>query len=180
MTKGRQEKLWEWVSSETGATLPIRKVSTLLRAEVRRQVLADPAFAEPDPPIVAVDYGEGQLRTPHRGHPVYQELVHEWNQRVAVEVGTRLKQMAIVRGVVLDASAIDADAVAAVRDTMDLSAYDDRYVYIAFVAIGSEDDWRDLLKAIFERSAPSEAAIASHIATFPTDVQGPGSVPPVA
>lgn len=180
MTKGRQEKLETWTSQDTGYTLQIRKVSTLLRAEVRRQVINDPAFAEPQPPMSKVDYGEGELLTPHRGHPVYQELLRAWAGRVNVETGSRLKQIAIDRGVVVSKDAIDMDAVIAMRLVADLKAYDDRYVYIAFVCIGSEDDWADLLKRIFERSAPSEAAIQSHIATFPADVQGPGSVPPVA
>lgn len=180
MTKGRQEKLWSWTSPETGVTLQVRKVSTLLRAEVRRQVIASPGFEEPQPPMSKVDYGEGEILIPHRGHPVYQELLRDWGNRVAIEIGARLKQVAIDRGVVVPPDEIDTEAVAAMRQLTDLKDYDDRYVYIAFVAIGSEEDWKDLLKQIFERSAPSEAAIQSHIATFPADVQGPGSVPPIA
>ena len=82
MTKGRQEKLWSWTSPETGVTLQVRKVSTLLRAEVRRQVIASPGFEEPQPPMSKVDYGEGEILIPHRGHPVYQELLRDWGNRV--------------------------------------------------------------------------------------------------
>jgi hypothetical protein len=59
---------------------------------------------------------------------------------------------------------------------VDLAGFDDHYVYVAFVCVGSDDDWTDLLKAIFERSAPQEAAIAAHIAAFPADLPAAGSV----
>lgn len=180
MAKGRVEKLWAWTSQETGYTLHVRKVSTLLRAEIRRQVIASPGFEEPQPPTVEVDYGDGKVVTPHRGHPVYQQLLLDWQNRVNNEAGERLKAIALDRGVVVESGDIDMDAVIAMRLIADLKAYDDRHVFVAFVAIGSEEDWRDLLKTIFERSAPSEAAIQSHIATFPPDVSGAGSVSPVA
>ena len=178
MAKGRtpiQSKLETWVSQDTGYQLQIRKVSTLLRAEVRRTVLKTPGFEEPEPPYTEVDYGDGSRRLPHRGHPVYQQLILDWQARVNTETGNRLKRVALERGVVLDPSDIDPDAVAEVRQQMeregvDLSEYDDRAIFLSFVCIGSEDDWTDLLKAIFDRSAPQEAAIQSHIATFPAHV----------
>lgn len=174
------EKLDCFTFPDTGRTVQIRKVSTLLRAEVRRQVLKDPAFAEPQPPLSTVDYGDGQIQVPHTGHPTYVQLRADWLQRVAGEVGERLRPLAIRRGVVAE---VDPGAVAQVRADMaalgvDLSEYDDAYVYVAFVCIGSEDDWVDLLRAVFERSAPSEAAIQAHMATFRGDVRGEGSVAP--
>jgi len=165
---------------DTGRTVHIRKVSTLLRAEVRRQVLRDPAFAEPQPPMSAVDYGDGTVQTPHTGHPEYVRLKAAWAARVNEAISERLKPLAIRRGVVAE---VDADAVAAVRADMaalgvPLDDYDDPYVYVAFVCVGSEDDWVDLLKAVFERSTPSEEAVQAHMATFPGDVRGAGSVAP--
>lgn len=185
-TKGRAvpaptpERLETWTSQETGRTLQIRKVSTLLRAEVRRQVLADPAYHEPKPPQSEVDYGDGKVTVANRAHPVYQQLLIEHQARVTEEVSRRLKLIALARGVVVDD--IDAEAVAETRAQLaqagvDLSAYDDRHVYVAFVCIGSEDDWTDLLRVIFQRSAPQEAAVQAHIATFQPDVQGPAIVP---
>lgn len=174
------EKLDPFTFPDTGRTVQIRKVSTLLRAEVRRQVLRDPAFQEPAPPLSTVDYGDGQIQVPHVGHPTYVQLRADWQQRVASEVGERLRPLAIRRGVVAE---VDPDAVARVRADMaalgvDLAEYDDAYVYVAFVCIGSEDDWVDLLRAVFERSAPSEAAIQAHMATFRGDVRGEGPVAP--
>lgn len=175
-----EQGLTPFTFTDTGRTVSIRKVSTLLRAEVRRQVLRDPAYAEPQPPQVEVDYGDGKIKSPHTGHPEYVKLRAAWNARVNEAVGERLKPIAIRRGVVAD---VDAEAVASVRADMaelgvPLDAYDDAYVYVAFVCVGSEDDWVDLLRAIFERSAPSEEAVQAHISTFPGDVRGQGPVAP--
>lgn len=180
-TKGRAappEKLEPWTSPDTGRTVQIRKVSTLLRAEVRRQVLKLPDFLEPQPPRSEVDYGDGKMSVINRSHPIYQQLLLDWNLRVNEEVGRRLRIVAITRGVVIDDEEIDRQAVADIRQLVEgLDDYDDRYVHIAFVVVGSESDWTELLAAIFHRSAPQEAAIQAHIATFQSDVQGAATVP---
>lgn len=173
MQHGRIGKTEVWTSQDTGRSVRIRKVSTLLRAEVRRQVLQSPGFEEPQPPTSTVDYGDSAIHVVNRSHPVYQELLVEWNARVIREVSERLKVLVLKRGVVIDDADIDQEAVAEVRtEVFGLETYDDRHVYLAFVVIGTEEDWTDLLKAVLERSAPSEAAIQAHIATFPSDIPG--------
>ena len=163
------ETLTDFPFPDTGRIVQIRKISTLLRAEVRRHVTARPEFAQPQPPISSVDYGDGTVTIPNPSHPIYQQLLADWNRRVNEETGQRLKSLAIRRGVVCE---VDAAAVAQVRAEagIDLSEYDDHYVYVAFVCVGSEDDWTDLLRAIFERSIPQEAAIQAHIDTFQPDI----------
>jgi len=174
MTTGRAapaEKLYTWTSQDTGRSLNTRKVSTLLRAEIRRQIIKSPDFAEPQPPRSEVDYGDGKMTVANRAHPVYQQLLAEWRERVMDELSPRLKQAAIDRGVVVTDEDIDKEAVAEVREQFEgLETYDDRYVYIAFVCVGSEADWTDLLAVIFNRSAPQEAAVQAHIAAFQPDV----------
>lgn len=174
------EKLDSFTFADTGRVVAIRKVSTLLRAEVRRQVLRDPAFTEPQPPMTEVDYGDGKVRIPHAGHPVYVQLRADWERRVTKAVSDRLKPIAIQRGVVaeVDHAAVDQVRVDMAALGLPLDEYDDAYVYVAFVCIGSEDDWTDLLRAIFERSAPSEEAVQAHMATFPGDVRGERPVAP--
>lgn len=176
------ETLYDHTFQDTGRTVQIRKVSSLLRQETRRQVAASAGFDEPQPPQAEVDYGEGKVKIANPAHPVYQDLRREWADRVNKETGERLKRLAIRRGVVCE---VDTAAVASVRADMalegvDLSAFDDHYVYVAFVCVGSDDDWTDLLKAIFERSAPQEAAIAAHIAGFQPDLPGETTLQPVA
>ena len=178
MTNGRIGKTELWRSQDTGRSVRIRKISTLLRAEVRRQVLQLPEFAEPQPPTSMVDYGDTQIQVVNRSHPVYQEVLLDWNTRIIKEVSERLKLLVLQRGVVIDDSDIDQEAVAEVRaEVPGLDIYDDRHVYLAFVVIGTEEDWTDLLRSVLERSAPQEAAIQAHIATFQPDVQGASPVP---
>jgi hypothetical protein len=172
------ETLYDHTFQDTGRSVQIRKVSSLLRAETRSQVTQAAGFEEPRPPQSTVDYGDGNVTIPNPQHPVYQELKRAWNEKVNEETGARLKRLAIRRGVVCD---VDEIAVASVKADMlaegvDLAGFDDHYVYVAFVCVGSDDDWTDLLKAIFERSAPQEAAIAAHIAAFPADLPAAGSV----
>jgi len=172
------ETLYDFTFQDTGRSVQIRKVSSLLRQETRRQVAQSKGFEEPQPPQSTVDYGDGNVTIPNLAHPVYQDLKRAWNARVNEETGERLRRIAIRRGVVCD---VDARAVALARADMaaegvDLAAFDDHYVYVAFVCVGSDEDWTDLLRAIFERASPQEAAIQAHIAAFPADLPGPPAV----
>lgn len=172
------ERLENFIFQGTGRTVQVRKVSTLIRDEVRRQVRRDPSFAEPEPPQQDVDYGDGKVKIAHHGHPIYQQLLADWRERLNREVGDRLVNLVIRRGVVCE---VDTEAVAQVRaelaeQDIDTTHLDDHYVYVAFVCIGPYEDYTDLLKAVFERSTPAEAAVQAHIASFPGDIRGPGPV----
>jgi hypothetical protein len=181
--KGRAapaEKLESLTFEGTGRTVSVRKLPTFWRDTLRKQVRALPGFEEPQPPTVEVDYGEGKLKREHRGHPIYQELLKEWRAKVEREVGERVTPFVIRRGVVCE---VDPDAVAerrkwAAEDGLDLSEFDDHYIYVAFCCIGPFSDWTDLLKAVFERSSPQEAATAEYKAAFQGDVRQPGPVEP--
>lgn len=163
------ELLYEHTFQDTGRTIQIRKLSALARDEVRRQVKRSPGFEEPQPPVVEVDYGEGKIRQPHRAHPVYQDLLKEWNARVTQEAGERIAAFAIRRAAVCE---VDKAAVQDTRAFMasintPLDEYDDLYVYIAFVCVGSQQDYNEFLAAVFNRSIPSQEAIQAHLDSFP-------------
>lgn len=175
--KGRAvppEKLYDFTFEGTGRTVQIRKLSALVRDEVRRQVKKSPGYAEPEPPMVEVDYGDDKkIRQPNRAHPVYQELLREWNARVAQEAGDRIVDLIIRRAVVCD---VDTAAVAALRADMaaigtPIDEYDDHYVYVAFVCVGPYADYTDLLKAVFERSTPTQEAVQAHLDSFRSAVR---------
>lgn len=178
--KGRvvpSEKLEPFTFESTGRTVLIRKLPTFWRDEVRRQVRATAGFEEPQPPVVEQDYGDGpKVRVPHKGHPLYVELLKEWRERVENEVRERTQGFMIRRGVVCnDEYPIDLDAVAerrawAAEDGLDLSGLDDHYVYIALVCAGVFEDWVDLNRAVFTKTTPTEAAIEAHKEGFPGDV----------
>lgn len=176
--KGREvppEKLYDFTFEGTGRAVQVRKLSALLRDEVRRAVRRDPDFPkEPEPPMEEIDYGDQKMRHPNRGHPVYQQLLAEWHADLSRESGERLVALVIRRGVVCE---VDAAAVKRLRADMaaigvDLSEYDDHYVYVAFVCVGPSADYQELLKAVFERSTPSEEAVRAHIDSFRGPVSG--------
>ncbi len=167
------ELLYDHTFQDTGRTIQIRKLSALARDEVRRQVKKSPGFEEPQPPMVEVDYGDGKIRQPHRGHPVYQQLLADWNTRVNQEAGERIAAFAIRHAAVCT---IDAAAVTAMRAFMasiatPLGDYDDLYVYIAFVCVGSQQDYTEFLAAVFNRSIPSQEAVQAHIDSFRSAVR---------
>ena len=179
--KGRDappEKLYDFTFDGTGRVVQIRKLSALVRDEVRRQIKKAPDYAEPQPPLVEVDYGNGKITQPHRGHPIYQELLADWNARVTQASSDRLVDLVIRRAVVCE---VDLAAVAQMRADMaavstPLDDYDDHYVYVAFVCIGPYADYQELLKAVFERSMPSVEAVQAHKDSFPSDLRDTGSV----
>lgn len=176
--KGRDvppEKLYPFVFESTGRTVYIRKVSALLRDEIHRAVRRDPAFPkEPEPPIQEVDYGDdNKVKRPNRQHSVYLELQKEWQAKYLEEVNERLAVVAIHRGVVCD---IDDTAVKQMREEMAASGvplddYCDHYVYVAFVCVGPTADYRELLKAVFDRSTPPAEAVQAHKDSFRSDVR---------
>lgn len=179
--KGRTappEKLEDFTFQGTGRMVQVRKISTLIRDEVRRQVRRDPNFAEPEPPQQDVDYGDGKVRMANRAHPIYQELMKDWREKFNREVGDRLVNLVIQRGVVceVDEAAVERVRAELAEQGISTSHLDNHYVFVAFVCIGPYEDYTDLLKAVFERSTPVEAAVQAHLDSFPGDVRRAGSV----
>lgn len=183
--KGRQappEKLEPFTFEGTGRTVLVRKLPTFWREQLRKQVERSPGFEKPEPPIVTVDYGDGKIQRPHTGHPVYQELLQEWQQKINREVGELIKPFVARRGVVFDSGDEEVKALIQERrqwteeDGLDTSEFDDHYFYVAFCCVALYEDWIALLKAVFEKSSPQEAAIESYKAAFQGDLRREGSV----
>jgi len=162
------EKLWPHQFQDSGRSAHVRKLPSFWRDTIRRQVVREEAFKKPEPPWAEVDYGEGKVRMRNLAHPVYQQLMADWVQRVNAEVGERVMPFVIRNGVVceVDDELVRQARITAAESGVDLSDYDDHAVYVAFVLIGSYEDWTDLLRAVFERSSPQEAAIEAYKESF--------------
>lgn len=179
--KGRAvppETLYLFTFQGTGRTVQIRKLSALIRDEARRQARRE--LPEPQPPLNEVDYGAGKIMEANPSHPLYQKLHKDWERAVGEKASEKLQTIAILRGVVCD---VDTAAVKAARADLDAAgistaAYDDHYVYVAFVCIGPYEDWSDLLSAVFQRAGPSEAAIEAHTESFRGNGEQPAAQPP--
>lgn len=173
--KGRDvppEKLYPFTFEGTGRTVQIRKISSLIRDEVNRAIRRDPSFPkEPEPPTEEIDYGDRKIAHANRSHPIYLGLMREWRVQFQTEVGERLFNLVVRRAVVCE---IDAAAVAQARADMAavgvaLDEYDDQYVYVAFVCVGPQADYQELLDAVFNRAMPSQEAVQAHKDSFRGD-----------
>lgn len=176
MQQGRTpppEPLIAYTVPGTGRTIRIRKLSTFVRNAIRRQAIErDP---EPQPPMVEIDYGDGKLREPNRGDPLYRRRLQEWNERIAAALQEGLTALFLLRGIVVDEDEIDREAVDLMRADMaaigtPIDDMSDRDVYVELICIGTQEDWTEIQKLIWERSTPSEAAVQAQIATFQPDV----------
>lgn len=166
-------KLYEFTLPDSGITLRYKRVSPMLLANLLRD------FPEPAPPLVEVDYGDGEKKwEPNPADPAYQRAVTEH------EIDLNLIGIA---------TAIEEGIVAVVPHA-EVQAYRDRYrdrtrtascpegkelrgsdllVYVQYICAGSEDDLNALLEAMGQRSHPTESGVGEAAATFPGQVSRP-------
>ena len=156
-------KLFNHTTNDGGVTLQIRKVSPLVATEIRKK------FPAPRPPLVKVDYGDGKFEMEanpdHPNHKAamedYQLLLEEKIRRAYLKLGCVCSP--------------DVELVAETRATLqeiglDMSADNDDFIFINYIAVASAEDYNDLIQAIISRSVPSEADIQAASDTFPSPV----------
>lgn len=139
---------------DTGVIVRIRKVSPLLLLRLRED------FPPPKPPMQEVDYGDGKKKLePNTAHPEYVAA----QETYGLEMEKRLNHLLIKRGVKLDWTPEMKAEVQEVRDLYEEETgramnEDDTFVYVSYIAIGTDKDLEELLEAIMRRSGPTEAA----------------------
>lgn len=160
--------LTPYTVKDTGAVLLIRKVSPLLALEVRNSV------KKPQPPMQDVDYGDGKIvKEPNYAHPDYKIALQEYEETVT----DRTNRLVLKRGVHIE---LTDELKAEVKELRDLYIeetgsdlpYDDKYVYICYVALGSNEDFQELLEAIMSRSGISGPAMEAAQDTLKSKVSG--------
>ena len=140
---------------DTGAVLMIRKVSPLLALEIRNTVI------KPQPPTQQVDYGDGKIvEEPNAAHPDYKIALQYYEE----EVTDRTNRMVLRRGVHLDLTdEMKADVKELRKEWQEELGvdipYNDQYVYICYIALGTNEDFQELLEAILSRSGISGPAL---------------------
>jgi len=153
---------------DTGAVLMLRKVSPLLALEVRN------AIDKPQPPQQEVDYGDGKLiKEPNYAHPEYKSALEAYEELVT----EKTNNLVIKRGVHVD---LTAEAKAAVKELrkewMDEMGTDlphnDKYVYICYICLGTNEDFQELLETIMSRSGINGPALEAAQDTLKSEVSG--------
>ena len=157
------EKLYPFIFQDTGVEVFIKKVSPLLVVELQK------AFPAPVPPRQRVEIGGEWVEEPNPAHPDHVQALEQYS----VEFEQRVRKLLISRGVVIpEANTTWRDEVKELRQFW-MDTYgkeldgDDKAVYIAHIAIGTDADMTDLLSKILQRSQPTEEAVASAKDSFP-------------
>lgn len=162
-----QNELNPFTFQDTGVTVQIRKVSPLLIMEVQR------AMPVPKPPTQEVVYGDPKdpgakkVEEPNEAHPDYLEAIDNYN----TELEAKVRKFMIQRGVVITLNDEQKADVKELREYweeefgVELKG-NDKYLYVSYIAIGTDSDMEELMDVIMRRSQPTEAAMAEAKAGF--------------
>ncbi len=152
---------------DTGITVQIRKVSPLLIMEVQK------AMPVPKPPMQEVVYGDPndpgakKVKEPNETHPDYMAAIEKYN----MDLEQMVRKFMISRGVVIT---LDEEQKADVKELreewkeefgVELNG-NDKFLFISYVAIGTDADMEELMDVIMRRSQPTEAEMSSVKAGF--------------
>lgn len=171
---------------DSGVTVRLHKLSPMTSQEIVTQVERELRDEKPEPPIVEVDYGNGKVKQPHTGHPVYVEMLKAWKQKVNEVANDRLFRLACLDAVEMTIGDEERAEIARKKRLLKIAARlewendpdltddeNDQLFYVKHIAIRSPEDTKEFYEAIATRSQPTEAAIEQHKASFPGDVPGP-------
>ena len=156
----------DFVCQDTGITLQIRKIPTTLTGKLIQQYEKD--FPPPAPPTNLIDYGDGEkIAEPNYSNPVYARLFNEYRQKRNVDVEEKIRHLFTDQAIQCE---VDKERVKKVRAQMKTLGVeldpDDKYVYVWDVAVGTQDGYADLMKAIQTRVTPE--AVQAAKSTFPS------------
>jgi hypothetical protein len=154
---------------QNGREVEIGKVSPIFGAEIRKM------YPAPKPPMqkIATADGADYFLEPNLEADSYKLEMSDYN----VLIEEKLRLVIYRQGVKLTLSEAQKKEVDDLRkfwkESFDRELDpDDKYVYIAFCLVGSNEEYSDLNDAITARSKPTEAAIAEAIEQFRPDIQG--------
>jgi hypothetical protein len=156
---------------KTGLTVQIKKVNTLLMNEIRK------SFPPPRPPKERVNYGTKEapdlVEEVNEASPEYTAALDKYNQDL--EMLTR--KILVKRGVIYTLTPEQKEEVKQLREDMEETGgpeldKDDKLVFIAYLAIGDEDDYTRLIRTIVATSQPTEEKVKENQDSFRGDVQG--------
>lgn len=170
---------------DSGITVRLHKLSPVTAQEIGAQVRREKAGTKPTPPVVEVDYGQGKIKQPHTGDPVYQAMLKEWQDECNRIANDRLFDLACLVAVEVTIGDAEKQQIARTKrllkvttkidwqDNPDLTPEEnDQLFYMTHIACGSAEDLQEFYLAVVTRSQPTEAAIEQHKESFPGNVQG--------
>ena len=156
-------KLYSHLIKDTGIRVMVRKVSQMLIKEAVKD------FIPPSPPMnrVVID-GKEELE-PNTGDPEYQAKLREYNFKI-IEAGNAVL---IKWGVVYTLTEEDKLQVEELKATW-LEDHDkplegsDKFIFITYIAVGSQEDYIELRDAITRRTQATPEATQEALGSFPS------------
>lgn len=162
-------KVYKHTFLDTGKVVGVKKVSPLLIADLRQKYLRKHM---PPAPVNKVEWADGTIHEEvNPADPDYKAKV----EALEAEAEEYLRKVLIKRGVVVK---LDEEALAEVeevrqelieQDEADAKA-DDKYLYVCYVCVGTNEDIQDLISAITQRSEATEEMIADAVAAYKSPV----------
>lgn len=120
---------------------------------------------KPEPPIQEVKLAGQVVVERNYAHPMYDRMIADWNQQIELAATEAVLRKIASVNPVPDG---DMEAVQAARETYGalLDGLNDRMVWLRYVAIESDDDFKALMVAARAGGDPDPARIEAAAGTF--------------
>ena len=160
-TTSNPARLHNYTFADSGYTVKIQKVSPLLAMQLQND------FPPPTPPLQRIMVGDQETFEPNPSSPEYAQALQDYQR----DFENRLRRMIIKRGVVIEfTEEMKADLAKVRADYLEITgkelAGNDDYVFLSYLAVGSDADLTDLITGIMQRSQPTDAVIAQTAKNF--------------
>lgn len=146
----KENELTPFIFKDTGIAVQIRKVSPLLIMDMRQN------FPEPKPPTQEVEINGKKVIEENRAHPDFRAAMETYS----LEFENRMRRFLIRRGVSVHITDEIRAQIAQLKadyleDTGSELKGSDEYIYISYIAIGTDADMEELIERITQRSQPT-------------------------
>ena len=155
-------KLYSHLIKDTGIRVMVRKVSQMLIKEAVKD------FVPPQPPLNKVVLDGKEELEPNAADPAYRVALQDYNLKV-IEAGNAVL---IKWGVVYTLTEEDRAQVAELKATW-AEDHDkplegsDKFIFVNYIAVGSQEDYIELRDAITRRTQATPEATQEALGSFP-------------
>ena len=156
-------KLYSHLIKDTGIRVMVRKVSQMLIKEAVKD------FIPPQAPMNKVIIDSKEELESNTADPAYQAAMREYNLKV-IEAGNAVL---IKWGVVYTLTEEDRAQVKELKETW-LEDHDkplegsDKFIFVNYIAVGSQEDYIELRDAITRRTQATPEATQEALGSFPS------------
>lgn len=173
---------------DSGETCRLRRLSPVTMQRLQEAVVKewkklppDDERAQPQPPVEVITIGGAEQRDePNKQHPDYLEALSVWESRVTSEVMERFIRIAALDACVFEEGVIDAAwcerferrmaAEGVALNIPDHYETEERnqIIWLIYRCLGTNQDLKEFVQHLINRSEVKQEEVAAHVATFPT------------